>query len=120
MDDKNCVNNNAKESKTVNYLHYKKFTMPIDNTQIEDIPNWAVTGTVEAVDEMLTFWKENSDTAYTQEELQEQTDMNIVQAVNIIVGLRQDDIISKKGVYLRPTNIESAYEKWQDIRDQLD
>jgi len=94
--------------------------MPCTDSKLEDLPDWTVSAGKDAVGEVISFWNKNSETAYTREELADAIDVDMNSIIDIIVTMQHDDIITKKGVYFRPTNIESACETWQDAKEKLD
>ena len=94
--------------------------MPFNDSKLETLPDWTVAASKDAVGTVISFWNDNSETAYTKEELSDATDVDINSLIDILITMQHDNIITKKGVYFRPTNIESAYETWQDAREKLE
>jgi len=105
--------------KSFNYTAFEIVNMPVTDSKLEDFPDWTVAASEDAVEAVVSFWNENSETAYTREELSDATDVDMNSLIDIIITMQHDDVITKKGIYFRPTNIESAYETWQDAREKL-
>lgn len=93
--------------------------MPIENSELDELPDWMVSAEKSAVKTLIEFWNENSTKAYTQQELQEETGLSTDDAINLIVELRHSDVIKKKGAYLRPVSIEEAYMEWEEEKEKL-
>jgi len=106
--------------KSFNCIAYKIVNMPFTDSKLEDLPDWTVAASEDAVGTVVSFWNENSETAYTQEELSNATGVDMTSLIDILVTMQHDDIVTRKGVYFRPTNIESAYETWQDAKEKID
>jgi len=106
--------------KIFKYIECKITNMPCTDSKLEDLPDWTVAASKDAVEPVISFWNNHSETAYTYEELADAIDVDMDSLIDIITTMQYDDVITKKGVYFRPTNIESAYETWQDARETLD
>lgn len=93
--------------------------MPIKNSDLDELPDWMVAAEKNDVKSLIEFWNENATTAYTRQELKEETGVSTDTLINLVVELRHSDVIEKKGAYLRPVSIEDAYTTWQEEQDKL-
>lgn len=93
--------------------------MPIEDSELDTIPDWMVAADKEAVNTLIEFWNENDETAYTQSELKEETGLETGPLIDILVEMRHGNVVEKKGTYIRPVNISRAYSNWEDKKNLL-